>query len=402
MNENHIGECTFVVLATAGKFVGKFIPRNKALFSNGDVFRDDDVVFHIDDVQGEDPSGAPTVACEGQFVFCSPNGNSLEAGKWISSNLAFWYEVGGFWVSKFDLRYQNVYVWSSTREAVLRVVDTHELEFIERMYFVRAECTYCDTCAKWYHASFGRHVCPTPTAPIQRYHWHSENHDFAAPTGWGIGFEVEKSSIGREDRYEVQPLFVGWERDTSCGVEGITNIYSLSDLAQFRKDVRASAYCNAETTQDCGGHVNLSAPGLTIEKVRRYCGLIMALYRHRLTNTYAREDKKLHGSTQGPRRCAIRVKTRVTSEEERGMIEFRLVAKVESGEQLIWRFRFFQLLAKAIDGDWSFKRYVNENSRLLLKAYETKERVEQIKDLAYQFDRYVNEGIILPDISRFI
>ena len=43
---------------------------------------------------------------------------------------------------------------------------------------------------------------------------------------YGIGFEVEKTSFAR-NAMKAMPLFAGYERDSSCGYEAVTNILPL-------------------------------------------------------------------------------------------------------------------------------------------------------------------------------
>ena len=214
-------------------------------------------------------------------------GNSAE--EWVSSN---------FWDLKF---YAGE--WFLGEEIVV----------LDGLFYDREEVSFCDQCESYYvddgegccdsdssnenpYAINDYHCSPTPTF------YRKGNLDFC------LGFEVEKTAVGGNDcegeTVEYQPLFAGWETDSSCGVEGITNVYSIDDFELFSQHVDKSDYCNDPCNASCGGHVNMSGNGLTLEKVRPYAGLFYALYRYRLNNSYSNKDKGMHKT--GERYAAIR------------------------------------------------------------------------------------------------
>jgi hypothetical protein len=217
---------------------------------------------------------------------------------------------------------------------------------------------------------------------------------------WGIGFEVEKVTVaGLEDsgnEISTQPLFAGWETDSSCGVEGITHVYGLQkNFDTFKRHLTRSYYVDEETDESCGGHVNMSRKsGLTLTEVRPYCGLLYSMYRERLIDEYAENNKRmvLHGARESY--SAVRAKSDT-------LLEFRLVDVVENGNDLLWRFQLFQQIALAVERGWSFEYYLRK-SRPVLTAYKGTDDLGDIYPMARKFQNWLSDGIIHDDIVKYI
>jgi len=178
-----------------------------------------------------------------------------------------------------------------------------------------------------------------------------------------IGFEIEKCSIEdttcEGDPHDHEDLFAGWETDSSCGVEGITNIYSLNNTVVFDSHVNSSYYVNEETDRKCGGHINISDQTNRIRfwHIKNWIGLWYAMFRKRLTNEYASSNKKAcpYIAKSGPKYQAIREKNISGGQT---LYELRLPSRVKSGTQLKRRFRLCQAWMKCIHAyareDWSY------------------------------------------------
>lgn len=178
-----------------------------------------------------------------------------------------------------------------------------------------------------------------------------------------IGFEVEKSSIdGNAEEgssHDYEDLFVGWETDSSCGVEGITHIYGLNNYKLFEAHVNSSYYVNEEADRKCGGHINISDQTNRIRfwHIKNWVGLWYAMYRNRLTNEYASSNKKAcpYIAKSGPKYQAIREKTLRGNQT---LYELRLPSRVNTGHQLLRRFRLCQSWVKCLheyaNEDWSY------------------------------------------------
>ena len=190
-----------------------------------------------------------------------------------------------------------------------------------------------------------------------------------------IGFEVEKRVIeGSENAGAYithQPLFSHWETDSSCGVEGITNVYSLDNFDRFKRHVDSSHYTDNATTSDCGGHINFASRFNKMEywHIRPWLGLFYAMFKKRLRNTYSSRNKKVSPYEGRSHNYGVLVeKTARTGK----LFELRLPNRVRTGQTLLNRFKMMQHLVTCIDA------YIHE-------------------DFAYTQAKYSDQHTGLPD-----
>lgn len=186
-----------------------------------------------------------------------------------------------------------------------------------------------------------------------------------------IGFEVEKLDIDGltqlGDAHEFQPLFRGWETDSSCGVEGITNVYSLNNLELFKNHAEQSHYLLEDSNSKCGGHINICDTTNTIKywHIKSWCGLWWSMYRRRLRNDYSNNNKKAcpYAAKGGARYSAIREKT-ITGDKT--LYELRLPSRVKNTQQIIRRFELAQVWVKCLyeyaHEDWSYTLYTYDDT----------------------------------------
>jgi hypothetical protein len=266
-------------------------------------------------------------------------------------------------------------------------------------YADRDDCSYCENCGEYY---LDENPCcdDDDDGNIRDYNSGLYYNFYGEHDAYQIGFEVEKNSIGgmdsRGEWVGERPLFAGVETDGSCGVEAISHVYSLTDAGQkwFEDHVeKSSDWLDEDCDSRCGGHVNLSGKKVNLDNIRRLSGLVYALYRFRLNNSYACENKNL--KNDGVKYSAIRMK-------KSNLAEFRLVSRVQSAHQIVWRFKFFRLFAECLEGEKSF-RYLLEKSRPLMReAYSCPHKRAEIRQLAKHFNTYLNQGIIHSSIQKFI
>ena len=169
-----------------------------------------------------------------------------------------------------------------------------------------------------------------------------------------IGFEVEKTEVNgyrhRKGSIEEQPLFSHWETDSSCGVEGITNVYSLDNEAMFLRHVEQSPYVNEPVDSSCGGHINFAHRNNKMQywHIRPWLGLIFAMWKKRLQNQYSSQNKKVSPYRGHDYHYGVLVdKNRNSSNNHR--FELRLPNRVRTGTNLINRFHLMQRFVECID-----------------------------------------------------
>ena len=273
----------------------------------------------------------------------------------------------------------------------------------------RDECHYCETYDRWVHESEDEcDDCGSSKSSgvICRYHSSPDEEMYRGSSPFLIGFEVEKNSVfscdGEGEEIGERDLFAGWELDGSCGVEGVTHCYDLLDpsiMGMFERHVNAASDVLAEPCdKTCGGHINISwqnhTPRNTLAAFKVYAPLWYALFRGRLNNTYCREDKKIEdrGVKYSPVRC------------KSFGIELRLPSRVLNAKHLLRRARLIAITCRAMEGDWSFNRFVRECRDILLKeAYNgDRKRYAKALRLARHFRIWMLDGVAHIDIYKYI
>ena len=285
---------------------------------------------------------------------------------------------------------------------------------------------YCSGEGEWYHESrchycesSGNHVygeeseCEDcyPPSPDRVFPYHRSGispniyRDFNG-SGFAVGFEVEKNSVmgadSEGDHISETNLFAYWETDASCGIEGITHAYDPLDpdkVESFKVDVNdARDHLNADCDSTCGGHVNISStnhsPRELMKAFREYAPLWYAVYRHRLVNSYCRNDKKIELGTD---------KYSPVITKSFG-IELRLPSRVHSCEQLLRRFEWTGTTCQAIRDGLTFNQYVKSCRQLLLNgAYGTdRMKYARVLRLARKFRVWMLDGVADQSIQQWI
>tara|TARA_R100001440_G_scaffold22500_2_gene36701 strand:- start:6668 stop:8308 length:1641 start_codon:yes stop_codon:yes gene_type:complete len=243
------------------------------------------------------------------------------------------------------------------------------------VYCVDTEDYVLDEHAHYYEAQ----DCWFSEKPIQRdvineYHCGIEPEFYTTPinhsnelTKYTIGFEVEKNDVdeysGTGYGIEEQPLFSHWETDGSCGVEGITNVYSLDNLSRFSSHVKDSWYVNEDTNNSCGGHINIAHRQDKMEywHIRPWLGLVYSMWRKRLRNQYSSGNKKLSPYSSRNGRYSVLVEK---GHSPNRRYELRLPSRVINGNQLDLRFRLMQQLFHSVD------KYINEDFSYTKVSYD--------------------------------
>ena len=256
-------------------------------------------------------------------------------------------------------------------------------------YCLRDDAYYCDLSADFYYYE-SNIASRDHTQTIQDYHCgvHPEFKTLEIDKNvvlskYTIGFEVEKDCLrdGNQDcgsLIEQQPLFSHWETDSSCGIEGITNVYSLDNYNEFISDVRASDYTDLDTNGRCGGHINFAHRENKLQywHIRPWLGLIFSMWKKRLTNQYSSCNKKLNPYRGTDYHYGALVEKGRMRQNVR--FELRLPNKVKNGDTLIRRFCLIQKLIECVD------LYINEDFSWMSAKYDDK--IDGIPDWANRYD----------------
>jgi hypothetical protein len=223
-----------------------------------------------------------------------------------------------------------------------------------------------------------------------------------------IGFEIEKNQLSRNAVREYE-LFCGFERDASCGYEAVTHVLPLLPAGQWRTKVYDMIYKAEKIIDDryspsdrrCGGHITIACEGLDgtdlLCKVRKNAGVVLALFRNRLTNRYCGSNKRLDPLHYGDRYQVALVKG--------SCLEFRLPSRFESVKQVMRRYElFYHLVDFSVNNpEGSFDSFIKRVRPVILSMYNgDAQKAEEVLKLAKAFQAYINTGEEGESIRGFL
>lgn len=243
-----------------------------------------------------------------------------------------------------------------------------------------------------------------------------------------IGFEIEKNQLSRGAVKEYE-LFCGFERDGSCGYEAVTHILPLLPAGQWRTKVFDMIHKAERIIDDrfspsdkrCGGHITIGVDGMTgdqiREKIRGNCGIILAMFRQRLTNSYCGANRRMEqerdygaatyqshtGSGAYDRYGWHRKYQAVLVKGD--VIEFRLPSKFESVRQTMRRYElFYEILAFSLNTPKASHETLLARIRpIVLSMYNgDTDKADRITELARHFRSFILDGTISNEIQGFL
>jgi len=239
----------------------------------------------------------------------------------------------------------------------------------------------------------------------------SASHEFKSR--FTIGFEFEKNSFYR-GAMKTHPLFCGFERDSSCGVEAVTNVMPLVYSGKLRDKMHQFCFENRHIIDDqfspsnrggCGGHISLgfqmngsSFSGETIaNNVRKYAGILYALYQKRLKSEFVgAHDLRMTDGLNGHKFRPLRVKS--------GYVEFRIPSRVRSVAQVMHRYDLMmELMHTAMIRQDSYRRFLSRVRPIVERMYgRDEQKVEKVMSDAIHFQAYIMTGDAAPEIEQAI
>jgi hypothetical protein len=223
------------------------------------------------------------------------------------------------------------------------------------------------------------------------YHAGSDKDCTTDSTVWSFGVEVEKedeyvrNSISAEDMQND----TGWikEEDGSLnydeGYELTSPIYDLFDLSALQKDLEnddVRRHINAEYSDNCGGHFNISHKQLTSKQIYSammgFFPLLYALYPSRVSRDYCKAKCKFEMGYSPEKRSAFYIKSS-------RIFEIRLFPAVRNVENLLWRIRLMQIVVDNLNAseDKVLRLLLNPKSKLnqhLRKMYDNRSEASEV------------------------
>jgi hypothetical protein len=223
-----------------------------------------------------------------------------------------------------------------------------------------------------------------------------------------IGFEVEKNQLSRNAVREYE-LFCGFERDGSCGYEAVTHVLPLLPAGQWRTKVYDMMHKAEKIIDDrfspsdrrCGGHITIAVDGIDgaelLRQVRKNAGIVLALFRHRLTNRFCGDNRRMETDFYGDRYQVALVK---------GVcLEFRLPSRFESVKQMMRRYELmFHLVDFSIQNpNGSFDTFMKRVQPVILSMYNgDADKANKVMTLAKHFQKYINTGEVSDSIREYL
>jgi hypothetical protein len=219
-----------------------------------------------------------------------------------------------------------------------------------------------------------------------------------------IGMEFEKTRFNRAAVQEY-PLLCGFERDSSCGVEAITHILPLIGPSMWRTKVFNMFHEARKIIDDnyspsnvkCGGHITLSVDGMDgaelMSKVRKFAPVILAIFRHRLSNRYCNGNPQMLPMGEGVNSRGSR--KYVVCKDTGFGIEFRLPSRFTSVKQTIRRYEImYHLLDFAVNKpNATLRKFHHTLKPILISMYDGDiDRVNTVLELTKHFAKFMKTG----------
>lgn len=230
-----------------------------------------------------------------------------------------------------------------------------------------------------------------------------------------IGFEVEKNSLHRGAVKEYE-LFCGFETDGSCGYEAVTHILPLLPAGSWRNKVFDMMHKAERIIDDrfspsdrrCGGHITIAAEGFNGDDLRKMvrvnCGIVFALFRKRLNNTYCGHNKTMLEAGAVSHVGGFHHKYQVALVKG-NCLEFRLPSRFESVKQMMRRYELFHELVdfSVNKPNGSHESFLKVVKPIILSMYNgDNDKANEILELARKFHKFITTGSADPEIRQYL
>lgn len=246
-----------------------------------------------------------------------------------------------------------------------------------------------------------------------------------------IGFEVEKNSLHRNAVKEY-PLFCGFELDSSCGYEAVTNVLPLVGRSHWRTKVY-NMMVEAEQIIDdsyspsdrrCSGHMTVTVKGMepydVIKLVRKNIAIFYAIFRGRLTNSYCNTNLTCLSYNDACRRGFNGGRGRYyamldkdfpcfTADGRRdgycGGFELRIPSRISSVKQMMRRYELmYEVVNFSINSpNGSFESLLKKVQPIILSMYNGDvAKTEEIIELSRHMRKFIMTGKVNKHVHQWV
>ena len=229
-----------------------------------------------------------------------------------------------------------------------------------------------------------------------------------------IGMEVEKNTLHRGAVREYE-LFCGFERDGSCGYEAVTHVLPLLPAGQGRTKVYDMMHKAEKIIDDryspsdrrCGGHITIAVDGMTgdelREAIRLNCGVILALFRKRLSNGYCNHNATMKGAMEGNHINGHHHKYQLALVKG-STLEFRLPSRFENVKQMMRRYELmYEVVNFSVNKpNGKHADLLKQIRPLIVSMYGGDEaKADNILRLAKEMREFIKTGIMTEEIRGY-
>lgn len=229
-----------------------------------------------------------------------------------------------------------------------------------------------------------------------------------------IGMEVEKNTLHRGAVREYE-LFCGFERDGSCGYEAVTHVLPLLPAGQWRTKVYDMMHKAEKIIDDryspsdrrCGGHITIAVDGMTgdelREAIRLNCGVILALFRKRLSNGYCNNNATMKSMSEGNHINGYHHKYQLALVKG-GCLEFRLPSRFENVKQMMRRYELmYEVVNFSVNKpNGKHADLLKQIRPLIVSMYGGDEaKADNVLRLAKEMREFIKTGIMTEEIRGY-
>jgi len=230
-----------------------------------------------------------------------------------------------------------------------------------------------------------------------------------------VGFEVEKNQLHRGAVHEYE-LFCGFERDGSCGYEAVTHVLPLLPASSWRMKIfdmmhKAEKIIDdrfSPSNKQCGGHITVACDGMDgdelREAMRKNAGLLLALFRKRLSNHYCHHNATMLGSEESGRHFPDYHHKYQLALVKGNCLEFRLPSRFETVKQMMRRYEFmYEFMSYSVNKpNGTFKNFLKHVRPIVLSMYEgDNSKVDKVYELAVHFQEFINTGVLSEKVRGY-
>jgi hypothetical protein len=276
--------------------------------------------------------------------------------------------------------------------------------------------------ATYHHKPSHRDISKCHQIDIANLPKKDKRNTIANGSKFTIGMEVEKVEFHRDAVKEYE-IFCGFEYDGSCGVEAVTNILPLLPPSPWRTKVfdmmfKAQPIIDerfSPSNGSCGGHMTIGIDGMSGEEIRKImrknCGVIWSLYRHRLNKKsangtqYCGHNQRMEGRWDTARHHNGWHNKYQAALVKDICLEFRIVSKFESVKQMMRRYEMFYIIVdfSVNNPNGTLAQLLKLLKPIIVSMYNgDMAKVEDVMTMSKDFTAFILHGKISAKIKKYV